>query len=161
MIFHRIKHWIDEFFYLFFCQITLILITGIDFIIHEVLYNYGLRFDYTWANLYWIILTALFWAVAAVGTSAYLIDREKVSKRKTLAVFITLLTEYYGGWLDTVFFIIERLRRGTWGNAFNNWWWHPYSSWFGHWDLNSNLVLNTVTFISLIALWFLVRRKGK
>ena len=29
-------------------------LTFIDLIIHQQLYNYGLQFDYNWANPYWL-----------------------------------------------------------------------------------------------------------
>lgn len=125
---------------------------------HEVLYNYGLRFSYDWAIPYWYLLTLLFWSIALIGVSAYYIDREKVDKAESLAIFGTLLIEYHGGFLDTIFFTIERLIRGTWGNAYNNWWWHPFSSIFGYWDLNLNVILNIICLIAIGITWYLVQR---
>ena len=130
--------------------------TAFDYIVHKRLYDWGLIFDYNWAIPYWILLAIIFWSFAAIGTSAYMIDR-KPNKLKAFGIFSTILAEYHGGLLDTLWFSIYRIFNGNWGKAFTNWQWHPFSSWFGYWDLNSNLVLNTVTFIYLIALWFLIR----
>lgn len=151
------KGWIDELFFILFLQVALVIITGIDFIMHEVLYHYGLKFSYNWAYPYWLLLGSLFWIIALIGVSGYYIDRHKQNRAKAIGLFSTFLIQYHFGMLDTVFFIIERLRRGTWINLFTNWWWHPFSSWFGHWDLNMNIALNIIGLIILLIIWAYIK----
>ena len=154
----KIKNWIDEFYYLFILQIILFIATGIDFIVHDTLYSYGLQFDYAWANPYWILLFLLFVFISLVGATAYYIDREKVYKPKLLLVFITLLGEYVGGFLDSIWFLMSKVVTGSWGNAFGNWTWHSYSL-IGFYNLNSNILINIIVGIILVLTWIFVLHK--
>jgi len=149
----------DEFIYLFFLQMGLVFVTALDYIVHNWLYNYGLKFSYDWANPYWYILTAIFWIFAAIGVSAYYVDRHRPNKLKALAIFATILGEYHGGFLDTLWFIFSRLAHHQL-NWTMNWWWHPFSSWFGHWDLRMNVTLNVIVGILLIGMWaYILKRR--
>jgi hypothetical protein len=156
----KVKSWIDEFYYLVILQIVLFIVTGIDFIVHNVLYNYGLIFDYAWANPYWILLFLLFIFTSLVGVAAYNIDRKKVSKPKLVLMFMTLLGEYFCGFLDSLWFVISRVITGSWESAFGNWTWHPYSL-IGFYNLNTNLIVNVIGGIILILAWVFILRREK
>jgi hypothetical protein len=153
----KLQSFIDESFYLLFVQLALITITGIDWIIHSLLYHFGLQFSYVWAIPYWCLLNILFWIIAFLSVSAYFIDREPINKIKGLAVFGTSMIEFYFNILDSLFFLIERVVTGQWGNAFTNWWWSPFSWIFGYWDLSSNIILNIIGIIIIITIWFKIR----
>lgn len=152
----KIKDWIDEFYYLILLQIPLILLTGIDYIMHNWLYNWGLRFDYSWAYPYWILLALTFVSIGAVGASAYVLDRKRrfirLKKKKIFAVFFTLIAEHFAAYLDSLFWLIHALagKRVDW---ISNWWWSPYSKIFGYWNLGANLLLNLITLILLYKMW--------
>lgn len=150
----------DEFLHILILQIALVVMTGIDFIMHTILYEYGLVFSYIWAIPYWNLLTIMFLMFGLIGISGYLVDRKKVSWKKLLLVFVTIQIEYYGGFLDTIYFVIAKLFRGWSFNWSINWWWSPFYRWFGiEWNLQRNVILNIITGICLIIAWVYVLRR--
>lgn len=162
----KIIKWIDEFYYLVSLQVALLLVTCLDYIVHTWLYDYGLQFSYSWALPYWTILTLIFITLAFVSASAYNIDRKRKfihitippKKRKIIAVFSTILIEYFAGFLDTIFMGIRALF-GHGVNWTGNWWWSPFSWILSHWDLQRNIALNLVGLIILCIVWIWANRK--
>ena len=154
--------WIDEFHYLVALQIPLILVTGIDYIVHNWLYKWGLQFDYSWAYPYWILLSLVFISLGIVGATAYSIDRKryfkKTQKIKLFAVAVTIMAEYFGGFLDTLWFSMHAIA-GQGINWTQNWRWSLFSVIFGHWNLQMNIVLNIITGLLLMILWYKVKDK--
>jgi len=135
--------------------------TGIDFIIHKILYEYGLKFSLVWAEPYWNLLTLMFLVFGLLAISGYLIDRKKISWKKLILIFITIQVEYYAGFLDTIYFVIANLFRGWYFDWSSNWWWHPFYRWFGiEWNIQRNIILNIIAGICLIIAWVYVLRKG-
>ena len=162
---NRVINWLDEFYYIVALHFVMVTLTGIDYIVHNWLYNHGLKFSYSWAWPYWILLTLTFLGLGLVGATAYNIDRSKEfynlrvkpRRRKLFAVFITIFGEYFFGFLDTLWFTIHGLAgKGVPWTA--NWWWSPWSTIFGHWDLRMNIVLNVIAGLLLIALWWRVKK---
>lgn len=158
----RIYSWLDEFYYLVSLQVPLFLITGIDYIVHAWLYDHGLKFSYSWAIPYWIFLSLTFISLGFLGVAAYNIDRKrwflKAQKQKLFAIFITLIGEYFGGFLDTIWMGIRALT-GKGINWSSDWSWSFFSKIFGHWDLRMNLVLNLIVSLLLIILWLKVNKR--
>ena len=57
--------------WLVFCFLVLlffVFMSGLDFVVHRVLYGYGLRFSYDWAVAYWAVYWCVFFVFSvAVG----------------------------------------------------------------------------------------------
>ena len=155
-----VKSFLDDYIFLISLQLCLIFVTGIDFIVHSTLYDYGLIFSNTWAVPYWTLLGLVFFGLAFCSVSAYNIDRKKINIYKSILVFITIIAEHNGGILDTLWFVIYRILNGNWGGAFGNWTWHPYST-IGFYNLYSNLTLNVIVIVILTIAWYWVLRRNR
>jgi hypothetical protein len=150
----ELKQSADEFLFIISLQCVLFLITGIDYLVHHTLYSFGLRFDFYWATPYWIFLNGTFIAMAILSVTAYRIDRESPSKGTSIAIFLTVCAEVFGGFLDTLWFGIAGIMTGDWTLGFKNWTWSIYSHLLGYYDLFSNIMLNIIVATILLCLWY-------
>jgi len=130
-----------------------------DYIIHKILYNFGLIFSYEWANPYWMLLGLIFICFGLIGVSAYCIDKKRIPKAKAFMVFITVVAEHFFGFLDTLFYVIDKIVTGEFIGWYENWWWHWFSKMDGTWNLQRNIILNIIVGIFLIIGWIYVLRK--
>jgi hypothetical protein len=148
---------------LFFVAFFLVVLTGIDWVVHSVLYDFGLEFSYSWANPYWVFLGLCFVAAGAVAEMSYFLHRRidrKVFLRGSL-IFWTVLSQTLSGNLDLLWFLFNYLFKGVWFPAWDAvWWWH-WGSLLGlsvttFWVVVVGLVWNVV----LAGVWILcfVRR---
>ncbi len=144
----------DELLLIAILQLVLLCITGIDYIVHHTLYSYGLQFSNTWAIPYWFLLDLSFVTIALLAVSAYKIDKDNFSLGTTIAIFVTICAEVFGGFLDTLWFTIAGIMTGNWHLGFQNWSWHIYSRVFNVYSIKENLCLNLVVLILLAVLWY-------
>jgi hypothetical protein len=48
-----------------------VLMSGLDFVVHRVLYGYGLRFSFDWAVFYWNVYSGVFFAFGVAAGFVY------------------------------------------------------------------------------------------
>ncbi|MGD6932631.1 MAG: hypothetical protein ACQCN5_00305 [Candidatus Bathyarchaeia archaeon] len=134
-----------------------VLMSRIDFIIHNTLYNYGLRFSYEWANTYWLTYNLIFIAFGFTLSIAYWAASNKTKKdlKLSLALMgtITLLT--IGGLQDILFFV---LWNGGLPQSSVVWWWMPWTSIVGTWNSIAQIALTTTTSCAGAAIIFIAFR---
>ena len=88
--------------FLFFC-----LMSGIDFIVHGILYNYGLHFSYEWALGYWVTYNLSFVAFSIAVSFSYWAGSSKTVKdlKLSIALIITVNALFLGCLQDIMFFV--------------------------------------------------------
>lgn len=120
------------------------LMSRIDFIVHNTLYQYGLKFSYEWANNYWLTYNTIFITFGITLAFVYWVASKKTTRDLKLSLAmagtITLLT--IGGLQDILFFILWN------GGLPHNsivWWWMPWTSIVGTWNSLSQIALTAFT----------------
>ena len=137
----------------FFC-----LMSRMDYIVHNVLYRYGLQFSYEWANEYWTIYASLFVFCSIAMAIMYWLGSNKTSKdlRISVGLFATVNMLMIGGLQDLLFFVL-------WGNGLppDNvvWWWAPLSHYFGVWNSSMQIALVVATCSLTVPLWLHILRE--
>lgn len=150
------KKWIDELLVVILIQMFLFFMTSIDYIVHHVLYKYGLIFSYNWANTYWILLFLTFQSVALLAAVTYWLNREHPRKLTVFAIWMTITAEHLGCFLDTLWFIIQYIITGSFIGWTTNWWWMFQSRIIGFWNLQINIIYNIIWLVPLIYVWYRV-----
>ena len=131
----------------FFC-----LMSRMDFIVHNLLYSYGLRFSYEWANVYWATYSSLFVVFSMIMGATYWLasNRNAKDKRVSLAIIATVNVLVIGGLQDIMFFVF-------WSGGLppNNivWWWVPWNSLFGTWNSFKQVIAAGVSVLITAVLW--------
>ena len=127
---------------LYFC-----LMSRIDFIVHQDLYNYGLQFSYEWANEYWITYFASYTYFSIVIGFIYWLasNRTRNDLKVSAGLVITVNLLQIGGLADIIFF---SLWAGGLPSNSIMWWWTPWYQIFGVWTSSMQTIL--VAFMSLI-----------
>lgn len=76
--------------------------SGLDFVVHRVLYGYGLRFSYDWAIVYWVLYGCVFFVFSvAVGFIYWLAsDRSRMDVKVGFGLFLSLFLFSLGGLQD-------------------------------------------------------------
>ena len=126
-----------------FCLLVLlffVFMSGLDFVVHRVLYSYGLRFSYDWAVAYWILYGCVFFVFSvAVGFIYWLAsDRSRRDVKIGLSLFLSVCLLSLGGLQDVFWFVF-------WGGGLPQdgivWWWMPWFRLFGFWNSGLQLCL--------------------
>jgi hypothetical protein len=129
-----------------------------DYIVHGILYRYGLQFSYEWANEYWIIYTSLFIFCSIVMALMYWLGSNKTSKDRKIStgLFATIIILMIGGLQDVLFYVF-------WGNGLppDNivWWWTSWSHYFGTWNSSMQVALTVLTCSVTVPLWLHILRE--
>ena len=128
--------------FVYFC-----LMSRIDFIVHQDLYNYGLQFSYEWANEYWIAYFASYaYFSIVIGFINWLAsNRTRKDLKVSLGLIATVNLLLIGGLADIIFF---SLWAGGLPPDSVMWWWVPWYQIFGVWTSSMQIVL--MAFMSLI-----------
>jgi hypothetical protein len=126
--------------------------SGLDFVVHRVLYNYGLQFSYGWASFYWLVFGSVFAVFSfAVGLVYWLASNRmprdlRVSAGLTLSIFLLSL----GGLEDVLWFVL-------WNGSFPDvgviWWWMPWFGIFGFWNGVCQLILISIACLFVCVFW--------
>jgi hypothetical protein len=100
----------DAWRWLAFCLLVLlffVFMSGLDFVVHRVLYGYGLRFSYDWAVVYWVIYGCVFFVFSvAVGLIYWLASRRSRRDVKIgLGLFLSVYLLSLGGLQDVFWFV--------------------------------------------------------
>ena len=136
----------------FFIILFYIFISGIDFIVHGVLYSYGLTFSYEWAMPYWILLAIVIFVFAIATGIAYWSgsDKSGIDKIEAICIISSISLLNIGGLLDILVYIFWQRMIPP-----NNlvWWWSPWYYVFGFWDFGLQLLFFTTICIIILLIW--------
>jgi hypothetical protein len=137
-----------------------VLMSGLDFVVHRVLYGYGLRFSYDWAVGYWIVYWCVFLVFSVVVGFVYWVGSGKgrgdvrVGLGLSLSVFLFSL----GGLQDVFWFVF-------WSGGLPGdgvvWWWMPWFRVFGFWNSGLQLCLLGSVFVVVGLVWIVVLGVGR
>lgn len=131
--------------------------SGLDFVVHGVLYGYGLRFSFDWAVFYWNVYGCVFFAFGVIAGFVYWLGSKRSWKdvKVSLGLFLSVCLLFLGGLADVLWFVF-------WGGCLPSddvvWWWTPWFRIFGFWNSFVQLILLFGTFVVVVLLWFFVLR---
>lgn len=133
----------------FFC-----LMSKIDFIVHGILYDYGLQFSFEWAIDYWIVYTVAFVVFSVIVSLMYWLGSKKAMKdlKFSIALLVTVNILMISGLQDAMFYILWAR-----GLPLNDvvLWWAPWFHIVGTWTTPMQILL-TLAGISLTTLLWAV-----
>lgn len=131
----------------------------LDFLVHRVLYSYGLRFSYSWAVPYWWLYGGVFLVFSVVVSFAYWLGsgRSRRNIRVGFGLFLSVCLLFWGGLTDVLWFV---LWNGGLPADSVSWWWTPWFQLFGFWNSSAQLLLLCGVSILLVLLWVLICRLG-
>jgi len=141
-----------------FCFLVLVffvLMSGLDFVVHRVLYGYGLRFSFDWAVGYWVVYWCVFVVFGVVVGFVYWLGSGRSGRgvRVGLGLGLSVFLLCLGGLQDVFWFVF-------WGGGLPGdgvvWWWVPWFGLFGFWDSGLQLWLLLVMFGVVCLVWVVV-----
>jgi hypothetical protein len=137
----------------FFC-----LMSRLDFIVHGILYRYGLQFSYEWANEYWATYAFAFIFFSVVMGLMYWLGSNKTSTdaKISLGLFATINILMVGGLQDLMFYVFWE--KGLPPDSVT-WWWSPLSHIFGTWNSSMQITLTVLACLITVPLWTYIVRK--
>jgi hypothetical protein len=127
-------------------------LTGLDFVVNNILYSYGLGFSYSWYVPYQVGLSVTIFSVCfLVVWQSY---RDTASANVALKRGLTLFLAHLGGLIDCLFFLVYsggRVYSGEW-----TWMWQY--AFFGTWNWRLQAVWSLGFLVLTLALWGCVGR---
>jgi hypothetical protein len=136
------------------------LMSRIDYIVHSILYNYGLRFSYDWANGYWMTYHATFVAFSVIISIVYWMGSKKTAcdLKCSLALLLTINLLAIGGLQDILFYVL-------WAGGLPPtnvvWWWMPWTAVIGTWNSLMQIGFTSVMLCASGFTWWLAIKKQK
>jgi len=137
----------------FFC-----LMSRIDYIVHGVLYDYGLNFSYDWAVDYWLTYNLTFLAFSIIVSFSYWFGSNKSAKNLKFAIALSLTINALavGGLQDILFFVL-------WAGGLppNNviWWWAPWKYMLGTWTSLTQIGFTVLMTVSTMFVWMVATKE--
>ena len=137
----------------FFC-----LMSRIDYIVHGILYDYGLIFSYDWAIGYWVTYNLTFLAFSIIVSFSYWFGSNKTVKdlKFSIALLVTINALMIGGLQDIMFFVF-------WAGGLppNNvvWWWAPWRYVLGTWTSVTQIGFTALMICGAAFAWTLAIKK--
>jgi len=135
-----------------------VFMAGLDFVVHGVLYGFGLRFSFDWAVFYWRVFGFVFFVFGLTIAFAYWLGSGR-SRRDfwvSLCIFLSIVLPFLGGLEDILWFVV-------WGGGLPDanviWWWTPWYGLFGFWNISMQITALCVTFSLVVAFWGLALRR--
>jgi len=131
----------------------------LDFVVHGVLYGYGLRFSYGWAVFYWWVFGGVFFVFSVVVGFVYWLGsgRSRRDVEVGFGLFLSVCLLFCGGLADVLWFVF-------WGGGLPGdgvvWWWMPWFGVFGFWNSSAQLFLLCGVSVLVVLLWVLILRWG-
>jgi hypothetical protein len=136
--------------------LCLVFLTYVDFIVHGILYHYGLVFSYAWAIPYWVGFAAFNVTLAILVGVVYLMSRENTLRNVYTAwmLGLTMLWQYFSGNEDLLWFVIAKLHGWNWIGLEEHWTWSPYNMIFNTvWTTKDQIALTVIMNCVLVGLW--------
>lgn len=134
-----------------------VFMAGLDFVVHKVLYGFGLCFSYDWAVFYWAVFGCVFFVFSVVVGFVYWFGSGK-SRRDvgvSFCLFLSVFLFFVGGLVDVFWFVF-------WDGGLPGgdvvWWWMPWCAVFGFWNSVLQLVLLGGVFVVVGLVWVVVLR---
>jgi len=149
-------------FFIFLIGLTLVSITYGDYLITGLSwfpeYGFGGLIPFSWLKLWWLITAILFFIVACLATTAYLLYREETKRHKLTAfmIWLTVMWQNLSGNLDFVWFIMDAIKRGgsPWISWDTIWTWSMFYWKFGiEWTTKHQMFATAVMNIILVLIW--------
>jgi hypothetical protein len=136
------------------------LMAGLDFVVHHLLYDYGLRFSYTWASFYWFTFGSAIMMFGCITGFAYWFGSQKTSYdvKVGLGLSLSVCLLSLGGLEDVLWFV---LWNGGLPKADVVWWWMPWCRLFGFWNSESQLGLLTIVSVVICLFWIQILNNRK
>jgi hypothetical protein len=137
-----------------------VLMSRIDYTVHSIMYNYGLRFSYDWANQYWIAYDATFVVFSLIVGYAYWFGSRKTKRdlKVAAALLLTINLLALGGLQDIMFFV---LWSGGLPPSSVVWWWVPWTQIIGTWNSLTQVGLTTLAACLSSVTWMITLRRQK
>jgi len=129
-----------------------VFMAGLDFVVHRVLYGYGLCFSYSWAGFYWSVFGCVFVIFGCVVGFVYWFGSQKRGRdaKVGLGLFLSVCLFSLGGLEDVLWFVL-------WGGGLPSdnavWWWMPWCRLFGFWNSSLQLALLGTVSVVVCAFW--------
>ena len=142
---------------------VLVCMTLIDWIVHSVLYHYGLQFSYDWAVPYWTVLNASFFMFGLLAASAYLVLRDPELRHLSTAllIFWTVFIQMFAYNLDILWNVIDTYTGNRAFPSMDDTWGWGWVDWITRTFLNhpatarecilGSLALNLTTYLLWVA----------
>lgn len=131
-------------------------VTGVDFVVHNVLYKWGLIFSWDWALPYWISLYFIIISSSLFAVSSFYVPRKDLeeipSHIKIKSLLIGLSTLFAFSNLDLIWFCMA----GYLPPFKEIWWWMPQSFLLGlRWNSLAQIIFTTVIDVGIGVAWYL------
>ncbi|MEM2995197.1 MAG: hypothetical protein QXI91_04180 [Candidatus Bathyarchaeia archaeon] len=126
-----------------------------DFVVHRVLYGYGLRFSLDWAVFYWNVYSCVFLIFGFAAGFAYWLGSGKSRRdvKVSFGLFLSVCLLFFGGLADVLWFVF-------WGGGLPSddvvWLWMPWYKIFGFWNSFAQLILLFGTMAIVVLFWVFV-----
>jgi hypothetical protein len=130
----------------------------IDFIVHGILYHYGLQFSYEWALDYWVTYILVFIVFSITVAFIYWFGSNKTRKdlRFSVALFVTINSLLVGGFQDILFYVF-------WAGGLPPidvvWWWIPWTHIVGTWTSLHQIGFAAIMGCGVLLTWVLATKK--
>ena len=129
-----------------------VFMSGVDFVVHRVLYGDGLRFSFGWALFYWCVFGCVFVVFGVVVGFVYWLGcgRGWRGVRFGVCLCLSVCLLFFGGFEDVLWFVL-------WGGGLPGvdvvWWWVPWCWVLGFWNSVCQVVLLGVVFVVVGVFW--------
>ncbi|MEM2971936.1 MAG: hypothetical protein QW270_05885 [Candidatus Bathyarchaeia archaeon] len=131
--------------------------SGLDFVVHRVLYGYGLKFSFDWAVFYWNVYACVFLIFGFAAGFVYWLGSGKSRRdvKVSFGLFLSVCLLFFGGLADVLWFVF-------WDGGLPSddvvWLWMPWYKIFGFWNSFAQLVLLFGTVAIVVLFWVFVLR---
>ena len=122
-------------------------ITGIDFVVNNILYSYGLGFSFGWYIPYVVGLSSIIFSICGLvmWQSYEDIGDVSVALKRGLIIFLAHL----GGLIDCLYFLVFDETKIFWGEW--TWMWQYWL--FGTWTWMLQVIWSFSFFLLIVGLW--------
>jgi len=130
-------------------------LTMLDHVVNSTLYLYGLIFDWSWFAVYGLAMFMI-WIFAGLRSGfLYYYNSDEPDKLKTsIALVVTDIAIWAGGYLDFIWFIID----GQLPTPDRVWWWMPQARLITDYNIIHHAVYVGIWTAALALLWYKVKK---
>lgn len=133
----------------------LFFVTVLDHVVNKTLYDFGLQFSWDWFITYGSAML-LIWVFAGLRSAFlfYYNSPESVRLRISVAILLTDVAIWLGGFLDFLWFLIN----GILPPVEKVWWWMPQAKLIPGYGIAHHAVYTGCWFLGLLLLWHYARK---
>lgn len=135
---------------------VMMFVTMLDHVVNSTLYDFGLRFEYGWFTAYGLALfmTFLFLGLRS-GFLYYFNSSDSDKLRISIALIVTDLALWAGGYLDFIWFLID----GELPSISKVWWWMPQAQIIPGYNILHHSVYVAIWTVALALLWWKIEKQ--